>query len=187
MTTTIDRDQLIADLEAVQMRDFHRLAHPVIYEAYCEFVASGKYPYIASVVKFIGEKYDLDESLGAGTRCHEPQTPLSHEVYLASHQYRTAEMVAREQMLLAEGFRPITDYEPRVGERIEVDLAPGRRVVYRVAAATIGDFCLLEPRKRIHGLSLRGLVEQHRAYIGAKEEGFTRMNGPHVRMFRPVP
>jgi hypothetical protein len=149
---------------------FHRPAVPAVFAEYQEFMASGRFPYITDVVGEIVKKHDVVEEL---------HKQLGHEVYLASGQFKLGKMVSQEADLTELGYRPITEFEPVDGAKIQF---PGG-VTYRVKEDGRGGWALLPPKNRTHGISLGSVVAQHRAYETAKEEGQLRMNGPQVRMF----
>lgn len=175
-------EQLAEQLRQADRKDYNRPAAPAVFAEYEAFIATGQYPYIQSVVNFIRARHDLPDDLvvnGSGqTDCG---TPLSMEVYLSSTQHRLNKMIEQERELAARGFRPITELVPRNGQKIQ--LPDG--TVYRVVPME-RDTALLPPRKRTQGISLNGLVSQHRAFIQAKERGQERMDNPRVRMYVEV-
>lgn len=183
---------LIAELEASD-RKFHRPACPSVFNEYVAFMATGKYPYIDEVVTRIALAYRVAESSwGPNQKFHHQAVAdlgepllrqLHHEVYLASGEWRVAEMFAQEMSLALDGYRPIIDLVPAIGARIEI---AGQRGPLRLASAPRDDWAMLEPRKRTNGWSLNGAMQKHRAYLSALADGSPSMNGPAVIMYREV-
>jgi len=176
---------LLAEVTAADEK-FGRPAVPSVYAEYELFVASGRYPYIDSVVAEIVTKFDLtvevDRSPGSLYKTGLGKK-LSHEVYLASGQFRLAQMEAKEAELRAQGFLPITELDPTTSSQIT--LADGQTFRLRYGFGPRQDqWALLAPRKRTNGVSLDGLMDRHRAYEEAKAAGQTSMNDPHVVMYR---
>lgn len=176
--TDVAHASLIDELEAAD-DNFYRPAVPTVFAEYKRFMASGRFPYIDTVVNEITERYDVP-----GEGKHHPyeglRKKLSREVYLASGQYRLNQMIAEETRLIGEGWLPITNFEPYEGARLVMPDG----LTYRCRAAANKDWCLLPPGKRSQGISLNGLVAQHRAYEEAQTIGQTRMNNPGVKMYR---
>lgn len=198
METTTD---LAEQLHAVNLKDFHRPALPAVYAEYVAFMATGASGYIDRVATWIGERAGipvLPHHNAPGWGLDEDLTPqLHHEVYLASKQYRLAEMVATEARLTAEGFHPITGLVPAEGMKIR--LSDGRVLRLKAVDETYHyvtdaegvqrpteghDWLLLAPGKRIEGLRLDSLMNHHRAYERAKAVGQTSMDAPSVVMYQ---
>ena len=170
-TSDTGSDALLAQLATANRKEFDRPAVPAVYHEYELFMETGRYPYLDDVIATIADKYGFPNP--------GQHSVLGHEVYLASGQYRVTQMADRERLLAEQGFKPITDLDPVEGRRIELDDG----VTYRLVP-TPTDWCLLPPRTRTNGLSLRGLTAQHDAYLLAREVGQTRPNNPCVRMYR---
>lgn len=164
---------------------FDRCAVPTVYDEYLAFLATGRYPYNDEVAKWIGERAGVPtlpyhNAPGWGNGDWTKQ--LHHEIFLASRQHSLANLVARETDELAQGYRPITELVPSEGRRIE--LADGR--VCRIKRAINGGWVLMEPRKRVLGISLRGLVGRHQAFLDGKERGYTKADAPSVVTYKDV-
>ena len=167
------------DLRAADHKS-DRPAVPSVFAEYAEFMATGKYPYIESVADFICSRHDIPDELAVNSnRRRDCGTKLSHEVYLASGQWHLREMVEQEKRLIAEGYTPITDIDPKAGQRIRL---ARNGIVYKMVP-TERDTCLLPPRARTNGISLTGLQSRHQAFLRAKERGQTAMDGPEVVMY----
>jgi hypothetical protein len=171
-TPNTDRDALLAQLATANRKEFCRPAVPAVYHEYELFMETGRYPYLDDVIATIAEKYGLPNP--------GQHSVLGHEVYLASGEYRVKEMADRERLLAEQGYKPITDLV--LTEGVCIELSDG--VTYRLVHTPRHDWCLLPPRKRSRGLSLRALTAQHHAYLLAREEGQTRPNSPCVHMYR---
>ena len=196
MTTTTDLrsalEALAADPEARKPRSWKRPANEIVMAEYREFVATGEYPYLDAVVAQIATKHGIGEAPFHHQAIHDRGDALlialHTEVYIASGQHRVEKMEQQERELAEAGWLPITELVPAEGMRIK--LPDGK--TYRLApcqGATVpggreADWALLPPRKRTHGVSLNGLVRQHRAYMESVELRQTEMNDPAVRMFK---
>lgn len=185
---------VVAELTALtdaDHRDFHRRAVASVFNEYVAFMATGAYPYNDEVVTRIALAYRVGEhAWGPRQRFHhqavadlgEPLLRKLHrEVYLASGEWKVAEMRATEASLALDGYRPITEFVPTDGAKIMLHDKP---VPLRCKPANRGDWALLPPRARTNGISLNALVAAHNAYEAAVTEGQTRMNGPRVVMFK---
>lgn len=179
-------EEIAADPTSRKSRTWKRPANPIIMDEYRAFVASGRYPYNDSVVTEIVKKYELSDDLeqrfghqAVHDRGDALLIALHTEVYIASGQHKVEEMERQEREFAEAGFVPITELEPVAG--MKVKLTDG--ATYRLAKAR-DDWALLPPRKRSHGISLNGLVQQHRAFMEAVECRQTSMNNPAVRMFK---
>lgn len=181
---------MTALIEEVQASDrqFHRPAAPSIYAEYLAYIETGAYPYIDSVVSFIAERHGMPfvGQHHAQYAADPLGKKLSHEVYLASTQYRLAAMVDRYAVLRGQGYRPITELEPRAGMRIEIEGCAFNPLRCVPIEARHGGWALMPPRRRTHGLNLSDLQRQHRAYLDAIDAGNLSMNGPAVVMYRPL-
>lgn len=198
METTTD---LAEQLRTVNVKEFHRPALPAVYAEYVAFMETRAYPYIDRVAAWIGERAGipvLPYHNAPGWGLDGDLTPkLHHEVYLASGQFRLAEMATTEVRLAAEGFRPITELVPAEGMKIRV--ADGRILRLKAVDETYHyvtdaegvrrpteghDWLLLAPGYRINGQTLDELVNHHCAYERAKAAGQTSMDAPSVVMYR---
>jgi hypothetical protein len=165
---------------------FDRCAVPTVYEEYQVFLATGRYPYNDEVAKWIGERAGVPtlpyhNAPGWGLN-GDWTNQLHHEIFLASRQRDVAAMVTKEAEALAQGFRPILELVPSEGRRI---IFPDGKV-YRLKAASNGDWALMAPRTRSWGISLKQLVERHQAFLTAKERGYPRHNSPSVVTYKEV-
>lgn len=182
---------ILEELEAAD-NGFKRPAAPAVYAEYVAFMETGDYPYLDNVVRFIARRNDIADA--ATRRRFDVEAVkgtilrvLHHEVYLASGQYRVAQMFAREAELRGEGWLSVTELAPVDGMRVKLASTHGcAEVTYRCKPAGRGDWALLEPRKRSHGLSLRAMQAQYRAYEAARDAGNLGMSSENVRMFQPA-
>jgi hypothetical protein len=156
--------------------DFGRPAVPAVYAEYQLFLTSGRYPYLDEVEANILARYPkIDPAL-------YPQ--LRREIYLASGQHKAATMVAQEQAARAEGFRPIVDFTPRDGLRLDWwrrDDGP-----FWVKPDDRGGWALIPKGKRTHGWRWSDLVTAHGNYQRAAADRQVSLNAPAVVMVREV-
>jgi hypothetical protein len=166
---------LVDQLTAAKL-DFKRPAVPAVYTEYRLFLTSGRYPYLAAVEADILARYpDIPTDLHA---------QLRREIYLASGQYKAATMVAQEQAARADGFRPIVDFTPRDGLRLDwLGRADGP---FRVTADGRGGWLLIPKGKRTNGWRWADLVTAHGNYQRAAADRQVDLNAPAVVMVREV-
>ena len=150
---------------------FNRVTTDEIYQAYGEFMQTGDYPYTATVVDWIADKYGVED-----------KKQLGHEVYLAADMYRVEEMIALEQELLGKGFTPITKFELKEGDKI---ILQGHDEPLRLSKDELGWFGF-PPKHTRRGVRLEDKIRDHQAYEKAKEDGRTHMQGEAVRMVKAI-
>jgi hypothetical protein len=95
---------------------YHQNAMPEVYEYYKQFVATGKYPYLAEVEAFILTKETIDSEL---------KRYLETEVYLASSQFREEKRIDHKAKMLLDGWLELTKEvviaESKNGNKIRVN------------------------------------------------------------------
>lgn len=172
--------------EARRPQNWKRPAHPTVYQARMDYIASGRYPYNESVVQYIIEKFGLaDPTLrydhqAIHDRDDKLAIMLTTEVYIASCEQSRNDNIAKRDSLLAAGYSPITELEPQEGMKIQFHDS----VIYRLVKGQ-HDWVLLPPRKRTWGLSLNALQSQHRQ-VELAEHTYHHDGGAVVRMFKVV-
>lgn len=78
---------------------YNQNSMPEVYAYYKEYIASGKYPYLRSVVEYVLTKEQIVVEL---------HKYLETEVYLASIQYYKEEKTIYAEKMIADGWRPLT-------------------------------------------------------------------------------
>lgn len=95
-------DEIKQDVEYKKNDRYQQPVKPSIYRLYKEYIASGQYPYIESVAKWIeGQLAPIELDAAA-------QKNLRTEVYICSQQHRKDEEAARQSDLAQQGYKPLT-------------------------------------------------------------------------------
>jgi len=141
-----------------------------LYNAYKEFMTTGKYPYLQDVTDFVAEKYNIAD-----------KEQLHHEMYVASSMYRLEQMEDVEKELKDKGFTPITEFDFEVGQKVilQGDIRP-----LRIKKDADGKLFAMPPRMSRRGYSIEAKKYEHSAYERAKQDGRMGMRGEKVNMVK---
>lgn len=144
--------------------------HPMLYALYLEYVATGAYPYLDSVQRWITERVDelprFDTSTSGHTQPDPIQRQLQTEMYVASCMVRYEQEQERIAALAAEGFAPldVKAIEPdatyllaRGTDYVGVGVALKDPVKVRPVFQDGELRGFLPPRKRTHGFGVSKL------------------------------
>ena len=126
-----------------------------VYKKYKEYIATGEYPYISAVTKYIMG------SLPALSPQQEEN--LGTLVYNAAETYRAEQREARKQTLLAEGWKPLTEEvckttAGRKGKLLVLRETTGilgsgtKEEIYKLVIGSTGDCFFMTPRARNKGV-----------------------------------
>lgn len=170
---------LVQELRAANPKEFGRPAVPSIYGDYKALAdaAPNGLVYNADAKAYFTDRHEIPADL---------ERHLDHEIYLASGQYRLAQMVAKEEAAREEGWVAITEIEPADGLMLESQTLRGGPFRVKPTGQPGAPWALLPKGKRTNGLNFTRMVEQHQSYLDAKERGQVAQDGPAVYMVRIV-
>jgi hypothetical protein len=98
------------------VKTWGKVAMPEIYGDYQEYIATGKYPYLAQVEEFIMQKRGLPEEL---------RKKVHTQCYIASQQHRIDTEEANRVAMITSGWRPLdkqaVDDALATGKKLQVN------------------------------------------------------------------
>lgn len=137
--------QRITDYIEAADHGFKRDTSPDIYQAYCEYVSTGQYPYLTSVMKYIVDKFALNVDM----------RKLEHEVYLASGMFAKEKQRKRGEELLSDGYYPAREDVAEDGKHYMLVLKSGKTVKVRCRVDDVNGVFFFPPRHSRTGYSLQ--------------------------------